>query len=104
MLKKRFLFVPLVLVAWIAVAPAMASARMLRGEPASHLQTVTSAVQMWWGFLTRGILAPRTVETVKNGCGIDPNGTPLCEPLPGGGLGATGLQGGTTGDPTDLEN
>ena len=104
MLKKRFLCAALILVAWVAVAPAMADARPLRGERTS-LQTATSAVQMWWGFLTRSVLAPRTVQTGKNGCGIDPNGTPLCGTLPGGGMGGgSGLQGGTGDDPADSEN
>jgi hypothetical protein len=104
MLNKRFLFVALILVAWTAVAPAMASARPLRGERLSQWQTVVWAVDLWWGFITRGVIEPRTAQTVKNGCGIDPNGQPLCEPFGGGGMGGSGLQSGTEGDPADSGN
>ncbi|HEY9420217.1 MAG TPA: hypothetical protein VIW92_02295, partial [Thermoanaerobaculia bacterium] len=73
----------------------------------SQWQTAVSALMTWWGVFDdaseRGTLAARRTDRTKNGCGIDPNGTPLCETRPGGGMGGSGLQSGTE-DPADSGN
>jgi hypothetical protein len=104
MLKKRFLFVALTLTIWTAVAPAVVSARPIRGERVSQWKTAVSMLMTWWGIFgapERGTVPARQTDWIKNGCGIDPNGTPLCDPDPSGGtgggtgIGGSGLEGGS---------
>ena len=102
MLKKRFLFVALTLAVWTAAAPAVVHARPIRAEGMSQWKVAVSVVHFWWGVFLGGTAERGTTQYVKNGCGIDPNGTPLCDPNPtGGGMGGSGFQGGTGDDPGD---
>lgn len=102
MLKKRFIIVALILAVWTALAPAVVSARPLRAERAGSWKTAVSALMTWWGIFGvqgRGTAPARQTDWTKNGCGIDPNGTPLlCTPLPGGGVGGAGSEGGSEDD------
>ncbi len=103
MLKKRILFVALALAVWASLAPAMASARPLRGQTEISWKTAVSTLMTWWGIYVapeRGSAPVQRTDWTKNGCGIDPNGEPLPCGLPGGGgggtgVGGSGLQGGT---------
>ena len=104
MLKKRFLFVALALAVWTAAAPAVIHARTLRAERVSQWKAAVSVVHFWWGVFLGGTAERGTAGDAKNGCGIDPNGTPLCDPNPGPGMGGSGLQGGTGEDSGDSEN
>lgn len=104
MLKKRFLFVALALAIWTAAAPAVIHARTI--ERASSWRTAVSVAHFWWGVFLGGTAERGTARDMKNGCGIDPNGVPLCDPNPTGGpgLGGSGLHGGTGEDPGDSES
>lgn len=96
MLNKRFLFVALTLTVWTAVAPAVVSARPIRGGRVGQWKTAVSALMTWWGIFgapERGAAQVRQTDWTKNGCGIDPNGTPLCDSDPGDGTGGTGIGG-----------
>ena len=100
MLNKRILFVALALSVWTAIAPAMAHARTVRTERVSQWQAAVSVVHFWWGVFL-GNTERGTTRDIKNGCGIDPNGVPLCDPNPGPGMGGSSLQGGTGDDSGD---
>jgi hypothetical protein len=97
MLKK-----PLIVVAALCLclllAPALAQAapakRAPRSESAPAVTRLLSLLEIWWSGLFGG--ETRTGDTTiqeKNGCGIDPNGQPLC------GDGGPGNGAGTSGDP-----
>ena len=104
MLNKRILFVALALSVWTAFAPAVVSARPVRGERVSQWKAAVSVVHFWWGVFIGGTAERGTAQGPKNGCGIDPNGSPLCDPNPtggGAGMGGSGLQAGSETDPGD---
>lgn len=84
----------------LLLAPALVQAaswttRAPRPEAVLTVPRVLSVLEAWWSALFGR--EERTGETAiqeKNGCGIDPNGQPLC------GEGGTGGEG-TTGEPTE---
>ena len=91
MLKKPLVTVT-ALCLCLFLAPALAQAApwrsMPRSEAAPAVTRLVSLLETWWSGLFGG--EERTGDTAiqeKNGCGIDPNGQPLCgEDGPVGGV------------------
>lgn len=101
MLKKpRIVVAALCLCVLLAPALAQAAPGRLtpRPEAAPAATRLLSILETWWSGLFAG--EERTGDTAiqeKNGCGIDPNGQPLCgDGGPAGGGGTTSEPG--TGD------
>lgn len=88
MLKKP-LAVVMILALCLLATPAMAQAGTWMETPGTStvFTDLFEAFTAWWGSL---LGADETLE--KNGCGIDPNGQPLC----GGWTGAEPANGGGT--------
>jgi hypothetical protein len=90
MLKKPL--VPVALSLCLLFAPALAQAapwKLSRSEARLTAPRILSVLAGWWSSLFEG--EERTSGTAvqeKNGCGIDPNGQPLCGEGGGPGTGA----------------
>lgn len=88
MLKKP-LAVVVILSLVLLATPAMATAGTWTNTPRISSPLFTDLFEAWtsfWGSLLGGDEAPAGASVQeKNGCGIDPNGSPLC----GGWTGAT---------------
>jgi hypothetical protein len=101
MLKNRFAVAALVLALSIALIPAPSHAApwgraSVSGPSAAGF---LQKIGLWWSSLLNGPERPArhqgwTIDIPKNGCGIDPNGSP-CEPGAGDPL--------TVSDPADLD-
>lgn len=94
MLKKP-LAVALVLCFCLLATPAIAQAGTWMNTPRINAPNFFSdtlvILASWWGALAGGVESEAPVLE-KNGCGIDPNGQPLCGPrieaMPGGETGS----------------
>lgn len=79
MLKKPLILVALCLC--LLFAPALAQAapwQASRSGPSLTAPRILSVLAGWWSFLLGGEETGGTAIQEKNGCGIDPNGQPLC--------------------------
>ena len=98
MLKKPL--VPVTLCFCLLCAPALAQAapwKLSRLEPGLTAPRILSVLAGWWSSLLGGEERAEDTAFEKNGCGIDPNGQPLCgEGGPGTGAG-TNEEPGTEG-------
>ncbi|HKI05924.1 MAG TPA: hypothetical protein VKK31_28340 [Thermoanaerobaculia bacterium] len=87
MLKKRLVIVALVLAfsATLAPAPSQAAPWGWAGSRTSMADGLVVKIERWLRLLLNGTERPARQEPAqqKNGCGIDPNGSPLCGPGPG---------------------
>src|SRR5436305_11043927 len=86
MLKKKLWTISTMLIISLLLAPVASQART-RPSPLLGVDVAASPLGQlahWFDFLTGGAKtrtpARRTVKP-KNGCGIDPQGQPLCSPL-----------------------
>lgn len=81
MLKKP-LAVVVILSLGLLATPAMATAGTWTNAPRFEAPTLMNLFEAWtsfWGSLLGGDEAPASASVQeKNGCGIDPNGQPLC--------------------------
>lgn len=98
MLKKP-LIVVVSLCLCLLLAPALAQAAPWRLTPRSDaapkVTRLLSLLETWWsGLFGEEERTGDTATPEKNGCGIDPNGQPLC------GEGGPGTGAGTNEDPT----
>jgi hypothetical protein len=78
MLKCRFAVTALILALFVALAP-MPSQAAPRGWTAASVPSVTSLFEkigLWWNQTLNGPARRQTAP--KIGCGIDPNGSPMC--------------------------
>jgi hypothetical protein len=104
MLKNRIVVMALLLTLLAAFAPAPSQAAPWGWTAASGPAAAGLFVKIerWWNRLLTGQERPAPAPTQhKNGCGIDPNGQPLCGTGTGpGGGGAGNATAG--GDPADL--
>lgn len=87
MLKSRFAVAAVVLALLVALAPAPSQAAP-RGWNAVSVPSVSSLFEKigrWWNQTLSGPDRPARQQATapKIGCGIDPNGQPLCGPGPG---------------------
>jgi hypothetical protein len=102
MLKNRFAVAALILALSVALVPTPSHAApwgwnsVSTPSAASFFQKIGS----WWNSLLNGTERPAhrqgSIDVRKNGCGIDPNGTPC-----GTGTGAGGTGTVTVSDPAD---
>jgi hypothetical protein len=107
MLKNRIVVMSLVLTLLAAFAPAPSQAAQWGWNSASGPAAASLFVKIerWWNRLLNGQELngqERPIpEQRKNGCGIDPNGQPLCGTgtTPGGGGAGNAT---AAGDPADL--
>ena len=86
MLKSRFAVTAVILALLVALAP-MPSQAAPRGWTAVSVPSVSSLFEQigrWWNQTLNGADRParRQSSAPKIGCGIDPNGAPLCGPRP----------------------
>jgi hypothetical protein len=85
MLKKP-LAVALVLSFCLLATPVLAQAGTWTNTPRTSSSTFFSealaALTSWWGSFLGGAESEAPI-LAKNGCGIDPNGQPLCGPMTG---------------------
>lgn len=95
MLKKRIALAAALSLSVVSF-PAASQASPLMGLPLSGVEVVTKMA----GWLDVGIFRAERAERaarpararrsrMKNGCSIDPNGQPVCEPGAGAGAGST---------------
>jgi hypothetical protein len=92
MLKYRFAVTAIALALLVALAPTPSHAAPWGWSPASPAG-LFERIGDWWNQAFRGTervtpLRPAAARP-KIGCGIDPNGQPLCNPGPGAGSGLT---------------
>ncbi len=100
MLKKKLGIISTVLAVFLLLAPA-ASWAMPVESTLSRADMASSSLGHWWDLLTaavRGHAPARRTIRPKNGCGIDPQGQPLCI---SGNPGGPGGQGTTPPPPGD---
>lgn len=84
MLKSRFAVTALILALFVALAPAPSQAAP-RGWTAVSVPSVSGLFEKighWWNQALNGPDRPvrRQTSAPKIGCGIDPNGQPMCGP------------------------
>jgi hypothetical protein len=105
MLKNRFAVAALVLVLSVAFVPTPSHAAPWGWTSVSTVSAASAAgflqkIGLWWNALLNGPERPAhrqgSIDVRKNGCGIDPNGTPC-----GTGAGAGGTGTVTASDPND---
>ncbi len=82
MLKSRFAVAAVILALLVALAP-MPSQAAPRGWTAASVPSLDSLFEKigrWWNQTLNGPARParRQTSAPKIGCGIDPNGSPLC--------------------------
>jgi len=86
MLKKKLGIISTLLATFLLLAPA-ASRAMPAWSTLSRADVASSSLGHWWDLLTGSVRghapAQRTIKP-KNGCGIDPQGQPVCIQNPGG--------------------
>ena len=102
MLKNRIVVMALLLTLLAAFAPAPSQAAPWGWTAASGPAAAGLFVKIerWWNRLLNGQERPAP-EQRKNGCGIDPNGQPLCGTGTGPGGGGTGAATASS-NPADL--
>lgn len=84
MLKSRFAVTAVTLALLIALAP-MPSQAAPRGWTAVSVPSVSSLFEKigrWWNYALNGPDRRQPSTQEKIGCGIDPNGSPVCGPGP----------------------
>jgi hypothetical protein len=80
MLKSRFAMTIVLLALLVALAPAPSQAAP-RGWTAVSVPSVSSLfekIARWWNQTVTGLERRQTSTSPKLGCGIDPNGSPVC--------------------------
>jgi hypothetical protein len=87
MLKNRFVVAALVLTLFAALAPtpSQAAPRGWAAVSVPSLAGLFDEIGTWWHHVLNGQERPvrrQSVAAPKIGCGIDPNGQPLCGPDP----------------------
>ena len=106
MLKNRFAVAALVLALSVALVPTPSHAAPWGWNSVSTVSAASAAgffqkIGSWWNSLLNGTERPArhqgsAIDIRKNGCGIDPNGTPCGTGTGAGGTGTT-----TVSDPAD---
>jgi len=100
MLKKRLIVATLVLLCFVvfAAAPSQAAPRGWSAASRPAAAGLLTKIERWLSSLLNGVERPEpSAIPQKNGCGIDPNGSPLCGTGGGAGSGQTTA----TPDPAD---
>lgn len=96
MLKKRIALAVLSLS--VLSLPTASQASPLMGLPLSGVDVMTKVADWLDLGVFRARPARRQRSRIKNGCSIDPNGQPICEPGAGAGSGATSSTGDGSGE------
>lgn len=88
MLKHRVIGAAIIGVLLLMLVPVPSQAAPWTGEQLSGPASVFfTKIERWWSLLLNGLESPSSPERPawqKNGCGMDPNGKPQCDPGPGG--------------------